>query len=1079
VGVSATAVTYQTASSGTVAPTGTWVSNPPATAPGQFLWTRTITTYTDATTSTAYSVAAHGTTGNPGADAYTLSNSNQAHTFPGSVTAALAGSTTTTISALKGINPINASLSLAAITPAAPAGMTLAVSGSPGSPVLTVTVTTALVQQNGIFTLPVVVDGFTFNQTFSWSVSRQGTNGTPGTPGADGTPRYTWTKYADNATGTVGFSDTPTGTSKYLGMAYNQTTLVESNIPGDYQWSLIQGPQGPQGPPGATGTPGSKTDGLPPTLSVTNLTVTGGIGALFVRWTPIVNPDPVTYDLHVSLTSGFTPDASTLVVSTMASSHTIRALVTPMGSPPSVELAYDTDYYVRVIARDPDPGTGPVSPQSWGRILRVTGPDIVTDSITGDHIQGDSISGHHLAGDIIMGSTISTGQMDENGNIVGARVELGPDGLTNYASDGHAVVKFPTDPTDDAYVEAHMHMLSADVDDHFTLNGINNAVSASASILLAAGVTAPTTPPTLGVTYDTVRLDTVTKLDGGTAMGSFSLDPSQITSMIWDTAWACWQVWQQKSNGFRLWRFNANGSLTQNAGKPWFEDWAGTNNKTTGCRSGWMFQYGGSTATWYVWSTIEGGQRYGTIPNSWILPTAQQPFLAYDEAAGLFMLCQNNTSAIDTFQVRRFHTVPYVGGNIQPCVSDSVTTGPLTTQRSGGITGVYFGPADFGGNRYVVGAGAYSTLQVWTTTQRYNTNGNFQDFNTNGLHKAFAWDGTNFWSVDSTGLMTKYTNWTWTADPPTTYVGMSGFDSRTAGDQANPWPGQSAGQHETPVGTLAPLAMARRSKLTITVPVTKDAGGNDDLNQWKVYWARSLAVPTKTDMKFVATLGSNTVPQSVTMTGDSVGANPPGGMLGQPGAANNFPAGNPAILTSAGVDTLSVPLINLKGDGSGRMGPFKWDNLGRDLVKNGTAMAFTSAHAASMTNASFTTLGGWSGDSSQFAPTGSFISGVGSGLFTFTVPGVYQIIASGTISTGGGANPQRRIIAIFRGATEVQRFDSGASSNGSNPVTMQVSTIMRMAAGDTFSVQLWQNSGATITAGASPGHECFIIKLSD
>ena len=95
------------------------------------------------------------------------------------------------------------------------------------------------------------------------------------------------------------------------------------------------------------------------------------------------------------------------------------------------------------------------------------------------------------------------------------------------------------------------------------------------------------------------------------------------------------------------------------------------------------------------------------------------------------------------------------------------------------------------------------------------------------------------------------------------------------------------------------------------------------------------------------------------------------------------------------------------------------------------------------------------------------------------MPGVYQIIASGTISTGGGANPQRRIIAIFRGATEVQRFDSGASSNGSNPVTMQVSTIMRMAAGDTFSVQLWQNSGATITAGASPGHECFIIKLSD
>jgi hypothetical protein len=214
------------------------------------------------------------------------------------------------------------------------------------------------------------------------------------------------------------------------------------------------------------------------------------------------------------------------------------------------------------------------------------------------------------------------------------------------------------------------------------------------------------------------------------------------------------------------------------------------------------------------------------------------------------------------------------------------------------------------------------------------------------------------------------------------------------------------------------------------------------------------------------------------MIADSVGASPPGGIQGQGGAFNNFPAGNPALLQSAAVDGLG-PLWILRGDGSGRVGPYRWDTLGKDLVKNGTYMAFTSAHAASMVNATFTTLGGWSGDSSQGVNTGSFISGVGSGLFTFSVPGVYQIIASGTISTGGGANAQRRIIAIFRGATEVQRFDSGASSSGSNPVTMQVSTIMRMAAGDTFSVQLWQNSGATIPAGASPGHECYIIKLSD
>lgn len=65
-GVASTAVTYQLAASGTTAPTGSWVASPPATSPGQFLWTRTIITYTDASTTTAYSVAAHGASGAAG-----------------------------------------------------------------------------------------------------------------------------------------------------------------------------------------------------------------------------------------------------------------------------------------------------------------------------------------------------------------------------------------------------------------------------------------------------------------------------------------------------------------------------------------------------------------------------------------------------------------------------------------------------------------------------------------------------------------------------------------------------------------------------------------------------------------------------------------------------------------------------------------------------------------------------------------------------------------------------------------------------------------------------------------------------
>lgn len=65
-GVSSTAVTYQASASGTTAPTGTWSGTIPSVSPAQYLWTRTIITYTNATTATLYSVGMMGATGAKG-----------------------------------------------------------------------------------------------------------------------------------------------------------------------------------------------------------------------------------------------------------------------------------------------------------------------------------------------------------------------------------------------------------------------------------------------------------------------------------------------------------------------------------------------------------------------------------------------------------------------------------------------------------------------------------------------------------------------------------------------------------------------------------------------------------------------------------------------------------------------------------------------------------------------------------------------------------------------------------------------------------------------------------------------------
>ena len=73
--VTSTSVTYQASESGTVTPTGSWSSEIPSVPEGQYLWTKTVVTYSDGKSTTSYSVSRNGTNGQNGAngqDALTL-----------------------------------------------------------------------------------------------------------------------------------------------------------------------------------------------------------------------------------------------------------------------------------------------------------------------------------------------------------------------------------------------------------------------------------------------------------------------------------------------------------------------------------------------------------------------------------------------------------------------------------------------------------------------------------------------------------------------------------------------------------------------------------------------------------------------------------------------------------------------------------------------------------------------------------------------------------------------------------------------------------------------------------------------
>lgn len=66
--VSSTSVTYQAGTSGTTAPTGTWSPTVPNVANGQYLWTKTVVTYSDGKQTESYSVSYKGTNGTNGKD---------------------------------------------------------------------------------------------------------------------------------------------------------------------------------------------------------------------------------------------------------------------------------------------------------------------------------------------------------------------------------------------------------------------------------------------------------------------------------------------------------------------------------------------------------------------------------------------------------------------------------------------------------------------------------------------------------------------------------------------------------------------------------------------------------------------------------------------------------------------------------------------------------------------------------------------------------------------------------------------------------------------------------------------------
>lgn len=208
VGIRSTSITYAKGVSGTVPPTTGWTSQVPSVPAGQYLWTKTVWSYTDNTSETGYSVSKIGEQGAKGDKGDTGPKGDQG--IPG----------------IKGADGKTQYTHIAYAD---------TVSGSGFSQTDTDKAFIGMYQ-----------DFSTTNsrnpQDYRWSKWKgsDGRDGIPGKAGADGRTPYVHFAYADSGDGRTGFSLTQDGTKRYLGVCTNFDKANSTN-PADYSWNDTAG----------------------------------------------------------------------------------------------------------------------------------------------------------------------------------------------------------------------------------------------------------------------------------------------------------------------------------------------------------------------------------------------------------------------------------------------------------------------------------------------------------------------------------------------------------------------------------------------------------------------------------------------------------------------------------------------------------------------------------------------------------------------------------------------------------------------------------------------------------------------
>ena len=252
VSVSGSTISYQIGASGTEPPTGDWQTTPIDPGNGMYLWTRTVTLYSDGSSTTAYSVSKNGVDGEKGEKGDTGAQGIQGEKGEKGDTGERGLQGLQGPQGEQGIPGERGDAGADGKTSYFHIKYSENANGNP----MTETPSTYI----GTYVDYTQADSSDYKK-YTWSrfegaQGERGERGIAGTNGTDGKTSYLHIAYANSADGSSGFSVSDGVNKLYIGQ-YTDFNSADSTDYKKYTWTKIKGDTGAKGDKGDTGQTGA------------------------------------------------------------------------------------------------------------------------------------------------------------------------------------------------------------------------------------------------------------------------------------------------------------------------------------------------------------------------------------------------------------------------------------------------------------------------------------------------------------------------------------------------------------------------------------------------------------------------------------------------------------------------------------------------------------------------------------------------------------------------------------------------------------------------------------------------------